>query len=168
MIDRFESLGQLMGHYRFIKADLTGTRTALPSKEFDIKKGFVDMPKTVNPRLSKSTLEEKFAFVCDVENFVKHFHGLQRGYTPITPDILLAVFHIRYSPETAKYSGYRHMASCMKRRRDNGESHLPKRLQYHSNLATLAGDMHEKAEEYFAEKGLITRREKRFTFGGAR
>ncbi len=163
MIDRFESLGQLMGHYRFIKADLTGTRTALPSKEFDIRKGYVDMPRTGNPRLSKSTLEEKYAFVCDVENFVKHFHGLQRGFTLIPADILLAVFHLRYSPETAKYNGYRHMASCMKRRRDNGEAHLPKRLQYHSHLAVLARDMTEKAEEYFTEKGLIMRRE-RFLF----
>jgi hypothetical protein len=147
MRETFPSVYSLLGYYRFIKCDVLGLKALILQKEPSSYAQF-------NARAVQSRQEEKFCFIADVENFVRFFEGKQGGWRKITTEYLLPIFHLRYTPESAQYKSYRHMANCMRRKRLRGDN-IPLRLQYQPHLSDLAQKMDDMVADYFTEKGFI-------------
>lgn len=148
MRETFPSVYGLLGYYRFIKLDVIGNKALLLQKEPASYAQF-------NARAIQSRQEDKLCFIGDVENFIRFFEEHQGGWRKIRADLLLSIFHLRFAPESARYKSYRHMASCMRRKRLNGEN-IPLRLQYQPHLSDIAQKMEEAVESYFASKGYLT------------
>jgi hypothetical protein len=153
--DTFENIHQLMDYYRFLKIDVSSQGSPIPHKIKDLKSGeWYQMPRYFNAWAARKSIEDKYAFNCDVESYVAYYHKQQTGYVIISMEFLLPIFHLRYSPETAKYKSYRHMAQCIRSRIVRGER-IPRRLKYDEHISRIASDMNEKIEEYFIKKGMI-------------
>ncbi len=154
MRDVFFSLHGLMTHYREIKCAVSSKPAIMPKQnEADIS--------FFNARSMKSSMEDRFAFICDIEGFIKHYHLKQKtgdGYTPIPLDCLYEIFIIRFSRETSKFRSVRDLSRYFRERISRGDP-IPRRLQHHNHIASVAHAMEDDALEYYKGKGMIVTEE---------
>jgi hypothetical protein len=152
MRELFESARDILAYYRFLKANVVSIPAIIP------KKADTWQSSKFNAVLARSNREERLAFIGDVENFVKYYHGKQTGYVKVPMDCLFAIFTHRFCSHHSRFMSFGELANHFKHRISRGEP-LPRRVCYRQHLQDIASDMEKRSEEYFVSKGMITPKE---------
>ena len=135
----FATFGQIYGYYLFLKADLRGCKTLLPSKTHFNK-------KTFNQHISISIREEKVCFIGDVENFLDNLKPWEKK-----------IIEFYY---TRSYATFEWIARWFSRHR--GSNH-PRELHHKSKIHKHFNRIKNLGEGYFLGKGYI--KKERFYYG---
>ena len=147
----FVNLRDLFGYYRFIKADVRGTETILPGKDYIYG-------NNGNVAASRSRMEEKFCFIGDVEGFLKHYRLVeQRSKTnPIPHDCIRQIFMTAFSDD-AEYKSLNRLAGHFRKRINNGVP-IPRYLGNRGNILKVIRHMVSKMHNYYSDKGMLLRK----------
>ncbi len=148
-IGPFENIRQLLGCYRFMKADVEGAKAVLPKP---------DQNQTDNYQIfaSRAALQDKHCFIADVENFCKWYYGVQSSrYARIPVDCLDEIFISAYGySEKSRGKTFGQLALRFRERINRGEK-LPRILRDKGNIWRVMKHMRDKADEYFQQMGYI-------------
>lgn len=181
-IGPFENLRQLLGCYRYMKADLSGSKAVLPRP---------DQNSTDNYQIfaRRSTMEEKLSFIADVEGFcdwyceTKRIEGCKSvrkiRYSDIPLDAVREIFvhHFaqlpscalkRENPSACSICSRHNTKRCVdigrksfiwlalkfQKRISKGER-LPRILKDRSNLRRFAIHLNDYMGKYFVTKSYI-------------
>jgi hypothetical protein len=133
----FGSFGQIYGYYLFLKCDLRGCKTLLPSKTY-----FND--ETFNQRISISIREEKACFIGDVENFLDNLKPWERK--------IIKFFYTKTGDEFHE-SPFKWISNWFSNRRR--KSNHPPKLHCRQGVEKHFKHLTYFAEGYFHGKGYI-------------
>lgn len=149
MRETFHDLGDVLNYYQKIKLHVRSMPTILPKEEFG------DKSRVLRSKQQQNIMENNYAFISDVENFIEWFYPRQKGYFKIPKECLFKIFQQKfYNKELSPFQSWGHLAlhftKCIKR----GEN-LPARLRHKRHLLNIGHAMIEKCNEYFMEIGFI-------------
>lgn len=181
MRETFNSLGDLMGYYQYSKYSVDSCPTLLPKKDSNFK-------DQMNAFANRSSMEERLAFIGDIEIFVKVFHAKlsERSFIPIPIEYLFEVFHfklcrdmwldkyflannqhhdlfkrVKWEDLRAKYHTYGQLIKRFRARleKEKERNKIPRRLLNKGYLWELAKEMREQAEEFYIRLGYLPEKE---------
>lgn len=148
MRETFDDVHALIMYYQFIKTDVLSIASILPKEDNG------DSNRSLSAQLKQSSVEDKFVFICDVENFIKWYAKKSNHYVGIPNDRLLDIFHFSLCKGISKYKSWGHMAMSFDNHMKKGEV-MPRRFKYRQHLRVVAENMRGSLEEYFMAKGML-------------
>lgn len=148
MREIFEDVHSLIMYYQFIKASVTSISSILPTQDFG------DKSQAYRAQIQRSTMEEKFTFIVDVESFTGWYGRQQRYYVTIPQKPLLDIFQFAFCKGIARYQSWGQMAMSFGNRIKKGEP-MPRRFRHRQHLRVIAEGMRDAVSEYYINRGMV-------------
>ncbi|MCI4626447.1 MAG: hypothetical protein L3V56_10860 [Candidatus Magnetoovum sp. WYHC-5] len=146
----FIDINDLLSYYRYLKLNVENPIRCHIS---DIKKQVIS--DTPSPIIKIKSIEEKLAFICDVESIVKFTFNSQFSDKTITIIPLDALYEI-FTRRVVKQQSYKQIAQffnvAIKQKK---YTYLPKRLSYSSNICNIFHVILKNADKCYVNKFYI-------------
>jgi len=146
--ETFTTAGELLNYYMYVKCSVSAMPTLMPKKDFG------DKTQKMRAQIQQSSMEEKYAFIGDVENFARWFYHRQTSHFKVPEECLLKIFHQQKCKTISSFNSWGHLALHFKKRIEKGEN-LPKRLRHKQYINGIGHEMRDVVEEYFSGIGMI-------------
>lgn len=148
MRETYDNLWSLLGTYKSVRESMTAMPTLTPKKDYE------QISRKMAGKIIQSRMEDKLAFIADVELFVKWFYRRQKSIKPVPETCLFDIFHLRFCSSLSRFHSYGHLSLHYRNRIKKGED-LPLRLKYKEHIWDIAKNMGKDIEEYYINKGLM-------------